>query len=473
MIAIAWEYLTGTAVAATVTDREEPEWPPHPDRVFQALVASWGERGRAPDERTALAFLETLGPPELVAGSPEDVTLSASPKTYVPVNDGLTKKALDRDRKERFFPRVWVGTALCALRWPDAEAGPHREALLRLLSGVTRIGHSTSLVRAWLADETPIPTWRPARRGDATDVHLRVVEPGRLAALERDFRGGGEGWRRPRTADWAPYARVSPVDAVSGHHTGPLLVLRRVAGNPLGLAQAPVMALALRTQLMRHAPDDRVRTLLSGHAPDGSPLTVPHAAFIPLPFVGATHADGHLLGAAVVLPAEVTPDEEDGVYRALAAATDAETGALTLPLGERRSVTFALEERAAPPLALRAGSWARAARGWATVTPLVLDRQPPRTVADKDAFARAEIVRACAHAGLPAPDEIRLLDAPAWTGAPHARAFPPLPTKTGIRRRHLHAWLRFGVAVRGPVLLGAGRYRGYGLCRPFHDEIQG
>ena len=67
MLAIAWQYLTGSAVAATVTDREEPEWPPHPDRVFQALVASWGERGGDPDERAALAFLETLGPPELVA----------------------------------------------------------------------------------------------------------------------------------------------------------------------------------------------------------------------------------------------------------------------------------------------------------------------------------------------------------------------------------------------------------------------
>lgn len=28
-------------------DRTEPEWPPHPDRVFMALVAAWGESGEA------------------------------------------------------------------------------------------------------------------------------------------------------------------------------------------------------------------------------------------------------------------------------------------------------------------------------------------------------------------------------------------------------------------------------------------
>jgi CRISPR-associated protein Csb2 len=31
--------------------------------------------------------------------------------------------------------------------------------------------------------------------------------------------------------------------------------------------------------------------------------------------------------------------------------------------------------------------------------------------------------------------------------------------------------LRFDEAVRGPLLLGAGRYRGYGLLVPVRDEV--
>lgn len=31
---------------------------------------------------------------------------------------------------------------------------------------------------------------------------------------------------------------------------------------------------------------------------------------------------------------------------------------------------------------------------------------------------------------------------------------------------HAHAVLLFEREVRGPVLIGAGRFRGYGLCRP-------
>jgi CRISPR-associated protein Csb2 len=471
MLAIAWQYLTGSAVAATVTDRTWPEWPPHPDRVFQALVASWGERGAQPDEGEALRWLEGLGPPAVVAPPPEDAPPAASPKVYVPVNDGL-KKSLDRVRKERFFPRTLVGDAVCGLVWPAADPGPHREALARVLGGVVRIGHSSSFVRAWLAESLPAPTWVPSERGEPVDLHLRIPEPGRFAALVRDYGDGGPGWRRPRTGDWRAYARSAPAASVGGLLSGTMLVLRRVAGDPLGLGQTLALTAALRSRLLRHAPDAATRALLSGHAANGAPLDVAHAAYAPLPFVGAQWADGHLLGAALVLPAATSPDLEDGVYRALAGALDPDTDALSLALPDDRSVTLVLEDRPAPPLALRPASWARAAACWATVTPLVLDRQPPRTVADRDAFVHDAIARACAHAGLPHPEEIRVLDVSARLGAPHVRAFPPLPSKSGIRRRHVHAWLRFATPVRGPVLLGAGRYRGYGLCTPLHDETR-
>jgi CRISPR-associated protein Csb2 len=59
------------SVAATPNRREEAEWPPHPDRLFQSLVAAWG-RDENPDdeERAALEWLEELPTEELVISAP-------------------------------------------------------------------------------------------------------------------------------------------------------------------------------------------------------------------------------------------------------------------------------------------------------------------------------------------------------------------------------------------------------------------
>src|SRR5204863_9158446 len=101
---------------------------------------------------------------------------------------------------------------------------------------------------------------------------------------------------------------------------------------------------------------------------------------------------------------------------------------------------------------------------WATVTPLVYDVHP--RAAGEDAQRQevaAMIARACAHAGLPMPREIIATQASAHLGTPPAHAFPRLRRKDGGERRHAHVIVTFDRPVTGPLLLGAGRYRGYGL----------
>ena len=53
----------------------------------------------------------------------------------------------------------------------------------------------------------------------------------------------------------------------------------------------------------------------------------------------------------------------------------------------------------------------------------------------------------------------------AHLGVPPAHVFPRLARKDGSERRHAHAILVFDEPVRGPVLIGAGRYRGHGVGR--------
>ena len=42
MLTLEVEFRTGVSVAARPNRREQAEWPPHPDRLFQALLAAWG-----------------------------------------------------------------------------------------------------------------------------------------------------------------------------------------------------------------------------------------------------------------------------------------------------------------------------------------------------------------------------------------------------------------------------------------------
>ncbi|MGQ9588956.1 MAG: type I-G CRISPR-associated protein Csb2, partial [Planctomycetota bacterium] len=58
MFAIGIRYLNGFSVACEPDSREQPEWPPHPARVFMALAAAHFETGEDPAEREALLWLE-------------------------------------------------------------------------------------------------------------------------------------------------------------------------------------------------------------------------------------------------------------------------------------------------------------------------------------------------------------------------------------------------------------------------------
>ena len=85
MFALGIELLMRRAIISRWDNREETEWPPHPDRIFMAFVAAWGEAGEDLDQLAALEWLERLGPPMLEV--PPKLSERSSFTTYVPVND--------------------------------------------------------------------------------------------------------------------------------------------------------------------------------------------------------------------------------------------------------------------------------------------------------------------------------------------------------------------------------------------------
>jgi CRISPR-associated protein Csb2 len=211
---------------------------------------------------------------------------------------------------------------------------------------------------------------------------------------------------------------------------------------------------------------ERVRAIVSGHSPDGRPLEQPHLALAPLAFVGHPHADGHLFALAAVLPAQMAGEQRRQVLRTLQQVTELRLGALG-----RWGLVHTPEEQLA--WHLQPQVWTAhpvGATHWSTITPVVFDRHPREK--DPTAYARqvAEMVAAaCSAIGLPHPREVVVTQVSAHLGVPPAHVFPRLQRKDGTERRHAHAILIFDRPVCGPLLIGAGRYRGYGLCRPLES----
>ena len=82
----------------------------------------------------------------------------------------------------------------------------------------------------------------------------------------------------------------------------------------------------------------------------------------------------------------------------------------------------------------------------------------------------AFIADSCERIGLPRPTEVIATPVPMFFGVPHSREMPRILRKSdGGKNRQTHAILTFDREVQGPMLIGAGRYRGYGFCRPLRD----
>lgn len=491
MFSIAWQYLTGRCVATDFADRSQPEWPPHPDRVFQALVAAWGERGEDESERKALEWIESLGPPLIAAADPPSKA-EAVPH-FVPVNDieasdrewsganygdrlkGLLPTA--RPKKERSFPSTFVGDSICAIGWEIPLEENHREALSRLCAAVQRIGHSSSLVRCWLSDTIPETDYLPAGTAFRGESSLRVMERGRLSLLSASYKRSVDSgvFAPPPLARQFPYVRaVRSPSTVSGAFAAPIMVFRQVGGRTFTLPQTLDLAKAFRSLIMAKADTAGARALAltSGHKADGSVLAETHMAFLPMANVGHEHADGRLLGMALAFPKGLDADTEESLYQAAANALN-EDLELQLNLGQKGEMRLGLVAASSVPMTLRNETWCRDSVAWASVTPIVMDRMAKAGSRDLGEWLAEGVASACANQGLPQPVRVEVSRVPFLRGSEQCghrqgktgAAFPPLIRKNGQAKLMTHARIIFPCAIGGPLVLGGGRYFGYGLCK--------
>ena len=509
MLNIEVDFLTGRYVASRHDDRDAPEWPPHPARLFSALVAEWAAPPEPdPDERSVLEFLERQEAPQL---SVTPAVPRATVIHYVPVNDttvvgaglwsrvrkaeealavlatpGLSERA--RTKAERDLTAAREVTALVSGRVPaeDANTWPEKrgkqartfpsvtlepssgkrptvtyvwpgvvldhaeyETLDGLLRRVTRLGHSSSLVSCRLrSDVGPEPTHWPS---DSSDQRLRVTSAGQLEALVSEHtRHEGS---RPRSLPAAVtgYTTCSPL-----HETA----IAPCAGEWFAFEISPRLgayALANVTGTLREKLE----------ASAGADAAAAHEVFVlGLPSVGQPHASGDLLGAAILLPNGMEAAARRATLRAIAIAFGKP---IELPLaGSPRVLSRVAEPRL---LTLRRERWSgqssHAVRTWITATPAVISTAPPRKLSPEayDEWTQRWLAESCARTGLPRPDSVTVSARPFLNGARVTRGYPPVAQADRVRRI-VHARIEFPEPVLGPVLIGAKRHLGFGLLCP-------
>jgi CRISPR-associated protein Csb2 len=462
MLAVEVEYLTGVARAAN--DRgDASDWPPQPDRLFSALVATWAARGERPAERAALEWLERAEPPMIEASS---AAWRSAERVFVPPNDdavtSVTVMPDRRRRQERRFPACIPTDPVVRWVWPIAPSNEVAAALDALARDTSYLGHSASLVRCTVRRiETPANAVAAGR----------AIYPGRLAELVRRFEAG----QRPSPgASVAPFRAVTSAPPASVFGTDWIVFAHAGGWRPDARAAAVLSKTLIKAVQAGYAPDP-APAWVSGHQADGTPLAAPHLAALPLLDAGWEWSQGRLMGVALALPRgleHATGPEEEGLFRALSRISTGGTESLEVRLRLPGGQAWQLRREAMPDAkSLRPDRYVAEARIWASVTPVALDRHPKA-----EGEMAAIIALACERIGLPQPIRVVAGKHAAIRGAPSAPPGASAPKWTGWRlpasltgKRLTHAVLEFAQPVCGPVMLGSGRFMGLGLCLPLRE----
>jgi CRISPR-associated protein Csb2 len=436
----------------------EPEWPPHPARVFCALVAS----AASPQDWDGLRWLENRDPPQVWA--PAEQARHGRADGYVVTNmivrGGGSQSWPGRTNGSRHRSFTTPPCDTFAIVWPAARpALDVLTALTRLARRVPYVGRSTSLAEVTVIADVPgdSPSWSrlvPTQLGDTAAVgELRVPYRGYTDALRHAYDQGARARQVPRSV---AYAESAPPPAPASRIAGPwedLLVwgwqqpTARISGD-----EAVHVAAAFRKAILSLVPDP-IPAQVCGHGADGRA----HAGFFALPDAGHDHADGHLLGLALAIPRDLPAGEWKQLVQAVAG------GGLThirvwrdWPLrvvqGSERN-------------GLRRERWTASpcgARTWTTVTPLACDGRLRRGRSLNDLVRRSLRI-----AGFPdpGPDGVEVSPAPLSTGAvwrPRRGTLPAGRPDWPLT----HARVQFPHPVTGPVAAGSQRYLGLGLFTP-------
>ncbi|MXW01498.1 MAG: type I-U CRISPR-associated protein Cas5/Cas6 [Holophagales bacterium] len=466
MFAISVDLLHGTfrgdgSGASSTGLLTHGEWPPSPSRLFGALVAAdgTGQRCRVTDG-SELEWFERLPPPVIHADAeprhqvllPRFVVEHSGRPERNTHQEYVGRKGVQVRPGVRVVPRVPRVTYVWEAQRPSA---PILDALRLRAARVGYLGTSDSPARVRVLTRPPdvdggTAVFTPDLDGD---LAISVPAEGDLSVLDAVY----EAWsRRGAAVARSQFPALRHEESYRSPRLGAgtkpdrgrvvawLRLSAPVSGRRVSIVTALFKAAVLKKYqcLFGEAPP-----LLHGHGLARRGYDI--ARFLALPDVGFRRSSGRIFGLALWAP----PDQEPVELRR---CRDAAYAVQRL-IGGGVDVRVSPYDGAERPVAARPSRWALSSRGWVTAFPAIHERRGPVTL--------AEVSRWCRHAGLPAPVAFRSTRGPLIRGAVD---LAPVEVNRPGRPRlpYSHVELLFKEPVRGPVVIGAGRQRGFGLCVP-------
>jgi len=329
------------------------------------------------------------------------------------------------------------------------------KSITRRAARVGYLGTSDSPVRiratSHMPMAAPVEFYVPDPEGN---TYVSVTRQGHLDALNRMYDAWTE---RGASVSRSQYPSLlhrvayrSPNQKTMTHHGEVVAWLRirpAVSGRRIAIVTALLKEAVLsRYQRMHGEPP----AILHGHGFTCTGYDL--ARYLALPDVGYSHSKGVIHGLALWLP----PGSEASLCQ------KARDAAFAIDKLVGRSIKVDVDPWAGDkrPWAVNPRRWTGPAKKWVAAFPVIHERRGAATL--------AEATRWCHHAGLPNPIAFRSGRTPLIPGAVDLA-----PTEVNRLGRaalpYSHAEFRFAEPIRGPVVIGAGRQRGLGLCVPINE----
>lgn len=475
------------------------EWPPSPARIFQALVAGVARGADIPKRfADALGWLERLPPPVIAAPS---ARLGAAVSLFVPNNDADAKggdpaRIAELRIKKLVRPHLIEGEPAVVYAWPLDEDERSASEIIAAADQVYQLGRGVDM--AWgageMVDDDELTARLARHRGSlhrptlhGGEAALPCPAPGSLASLVDRHRatrlredGTGKDARvlfvnspKPRFASvgYAATKRDLVFELRDGFDdTRPWRwPMHRAAELVERVRQAA--AARLREALPSSRDDIDRAFLVSTLAHDLPPSPEGRIQLIPLPSIGHQHVDRAIRRLVVDVPdrSQISAADVAWAFAGLEYA-DPKTGEVAPFVLTRSSDQKMLDAHYRGP-----------ARRFRSVTPLVLPTSAKRRrieptrqrdeaknaterIAEEQA-AVAAVRSALRDAGV----HVRMVGAhvqrdPFEARGVRAERFAP---GSGFEKERMwHVDIELGALVRGPLVLGDGRFLGLGVMAP-------
>lgn len=474
------------------------DWPPAPARVFQALVAGAARGSQLADaDAAALEWLEMLEAPIIAAPT---VREGQAFTNFVP-NNGLDKYGGDPRKigkirtPKTIRPHVFnVETPLLFI-WTfdnDPASEGHARIICQIAERLYQLGRGVDMAWAWgeLLDADEVEA-RLARHGGVvhrpskgeTGKALLCPAKGSIASLKARYKANTMRFTydgKQQLFSQPPKPRFAKIAYDAS--TRRFLFEIRAATSDESFAPWPFTKMAELVVALRDKASERLKEALPGKAGEIDRVLVGRGAteadkaarvrILPLPSIGHRHADRAIRRILVEVPPNcpLRADDMAWVFSGLE-EIDPATGEILWNLVWTGEMGM-LDHYGA------SDNKQYDCRVWRTITPAALPamRTGRRTAGAKRVIGEAKmaraVVQALRHVGVTVPvASIRVQREPFDRNGARAEAFT-VPERFAVRGLH-HVEIVFAQAVRGPLVIGNGRYLGLGLMAPreavWHD----